>query len=129
MGCSSGFRGVAKALQAFLAAPATRFPCAPHARHALQDECRGPSRTSRQESLASGRNLKIIAKSNVTTPMSNSKWLVLPADVSPPDWSIDFLVWVGGIRITLDGKIETLSGDELGQLEDRFVRASTSSHW
>jgi hypothetical protein len=61
--------------------------------------------------------------------MSNSKWLVLPADVSPPDWSIDFLVWVGGIRITLDGKIETLSGDELGQLEDRFVRASTSSHW
>jgi dipeptidyl aminopeptidase/acylaminoacyl peptidase len=47
-------------------------------------------------------------------------WPVLPADVLPPDWFGDFLVWLGGKRIALDGEIETLSGDELGQLEDRL---------
>jgi hypothetical protein len=35
-----------------------------------------PNRTSRQESCASGRNLKIIAKSSVTMPISNVKWMV-----------------------------------------------------
>ena len=45
---------------------------------------------------------------------------MLPADVHPPDWWGDFLVWAGGKRIALEGQIETLSGDELLKLEDRL---------
>ena len=45
---------------------------------------------------------------------------MLPADVPPPDWCADFLIWLGGKRIAQDGQIETLSGDELGKLEDRL---------
>jgi hypothetical protein len=44
-------------------------------------------------------------------------WPVLLAGVPPPDWWADFLVWLGGKRITRDGEIETLSGEELGKLE------------
>jgi WD40 repeat protein/class 3 adenylate cyclase/tRNA A-37 threonylcarbamoyl transferase component Bud32 len=44
-------------------------------------------------------------------------WPVLPAGVPPPEWCGDFLVWLGGKRIAPDGQIETLSGDELRQLE------------
>ena len=40
-------------------------------------------------------------------------WPLLPADVPPPDWCGDFLVWLGGKQIAPDGQIETLSGDEL----------------
>ena len=44
-------------------------------------------------------------------------WPVLPSDVPPPDWCGDFLVWLGGKRIAPDGRIETLSGDQLLKLE------------
>jgi WD domain, G-beta repeat len=47
-------------------------------------------------------------------------WPVLPADVPPPDWCVDFLVWLGGKRISLEGEIEIPSGDELAKLEDRL---------
>ena len=47
-------------------------------------------------------------------------WPVLPAGVLPPNWCSDFLVWLGGKRIARDGQIETLSGDELLQLEARL---------
>jgi hypothetical protein len=47
-------------------------------------------------------------------------WPVLPADITPPDWCGDFLVWLGGKRIAPDGQIETLSGDELLKLEARL---------
>jgi WD40 repeat protein len=47
-------------------------------------------------------------------------WVVLPSNVKPPDWSTDFLVWVGNKRIGPEGEIETLSGEELGKLEDRL---------
>jgi hypothetical protein len=47
-------------------------------------------------------------------------WPALPADVPPPDWCSDFLVWLGGKRIAPDGQIETLSGDELHKLEARL---------
>jgi WD40 repeat protein len=47
-------------------------------------------------------------------------WPLLPAGVSPPDWCADFLVWLGGKRITPNGQIETLSGDELLKLEARL---------
>jgi hypothetical protein len=47
-------------------------------------------------------------------------WLMLPADIPPPDWCADFLVWLGGERIAGDGKIETLSRDELGKIEVRL---------
>jgi hypothetical protein len=45
-------------------------------------------------------------------------WPVLPADVPPPDWYSDFLVWLGGKRFA--DEIEALSGDELGKLENRL---------
>src|SRR5208282_3863136 len=54
----------------------------------------------------------------VLTP--SGLWPVLPADVPPPDWYGDFLVWLGGNRIAPDGQIETLSGDELLKLEARL---------
>jgi WD40 repeat protein len=44
-------------------------------------------------------------------------WPVLPADVPPPDWCGDFLIWLGGKRIASDGQIETLAGGELLKLE------------
>ena len=44
-------------------------------------------------------------------------WPVLPADVPPPDWCGEFLIWLGGKRIAPDGQIETLAGDELLKLE------------
>jgi len=44
-------------------------------------------------------------------------WPVLPADVPPPDWYDEFLIWLGGKRIGPDGQIETLAGDELLKLE------------
>jgi hypothetical protein len=44
-------------------------------------------------------------------------WPVLPVGVPPPDWCHDFLIWLGGKRITSDGQIETLSGDELLKFE------------
>jgi hypothetical protein len=47
-------------------------------------------------------------------------WPVLSAGVPPPDWCSDFLVWLGGKRIAPDGRIETLSGDELLKLQTRL---------
>jgi WD40 repeat protein/class 3 adenylate cyclase/tRNA A-37 threonylcarbamoyl transferase component Bud32 len=47
-------------------------------------------------------------------------WPVLPAGVPPPEWCGDFLIWLGGKRIAPDGQIETLSEDELRQLEARL---------
>ncbi len=44
-------------------------------------------------------------------------WFVAPANVSPPDWYVDFLVWLGGKRIGGGGEVETLSGEEMGKLE------------
>jgi WD40 repeat protein len=48
---------------------------------------------------------------------STRLWPVLPADVPPPDWYGEFLVWLGGKRIGPDGQIETLTGDQLRKLE------------
>jgi len=45
---------------------------------------------------------------------------VLPADVPPPDWWGDFLVWLGGKRIAQDGQIETIGGEERLKLEARL---------
>jgi WD40 repeat protein len=47
-------------------------------------------------------------------------WPVLPAGVPPPDWCSEFLVWLEAKRISPDGQIETLSGDELLKLEARL---------
>jgi hypothetical protein len=47
-------------------------------------------------------------------------WPVLPADVPPPDWWGDFLVWLGGKRIAQGGQIETIGGDERLKLEARL---------
>ena len=47
-------------------------------------------------------------------------WPVLPAGVPPPDWCGDFLVWLGGKQIALDGQIETLFGQELQDLDARL---------
>jgi WD40 repeat protein len=47
-------------------------------------------------------------------------WPLLPAGFPPPDWCVDFLLWLGGKRIAPDGQIETLPGDELGKLEARL---------
>ena len=47
-------------------------------------------------------------------------WHRIAADVTPPDWFSDFLVWLGGKRIAPDGQIETVSGDELLKLEARL---------
>jgi hypothetical protein len=44
----------------------------------------------------------------------------LPTAVSPPNWSGDFLVWLGGKRFAPDGQIEILSGDELLKLEAKL---------
>ena len=33
-------------------------------------------------------------------------WIVLPRNVKPPDWSGDFLIWLGGKRIGPDGEID-----------------------
>ena len=38
----------------------------------------------------------------------------------PPDWSADFLIWLGGKRIGREGEIETLSGADLQEIEDRL---------
>jgi hypothetical protein len=42
------------------------------------------------------------------------------ADVPPPDWCFDFLVWLGGKRIAPNGQIETLSEAELLKVEARL---------
>jgi WD domain, G-beta repeat len=47
-------------------------------------------------------------------------WPVLAADVPSPDWWGDFLVWLGGKRISQGGEIETLSADERLKLEARL---------
>ena len=49
--------------------------------------------------------------------MTARLWPVLLPAVPPPKWCSDFLIWLGGERIAPDGQIETLSGDELLQLE------------
>jgi len=40
--------------------------------------------------------------------------------LKPPDWSADFLIWLGGKRIGREGEIETLSGADLQEIEDRL---------
>jgi hypothetical protein len=47
-------------------------------------------------------------------------WVVLPSNVKPPDWSADFLVWLGGKRIGPDGEIETLPEADLQELIGRL---------
>jgi WD domain, G-beta repeat len=64
---------------------------------------------------ADGRRV-LIASSDNTARL----WPLLPADIPPPDWWGDFLVWLGGKRIASDGQIEILSGDELLKLEVRL---------
>jgi len=49
-------------------------------------------------------------------------WIVLPRNVKPPDWSGDFLIWLGGKRIGPDGEIETLSEADLQELMGRLRR-------
>jgi hypothetical protein len=44
-------------------------------------------------------------------------WPIFPADVPPPNWCGDLLVWLGGERIALDGQIETVSDGERAKLE------------
>ena len=47
-------------------------------------------------------------------------WRRIAADVTPPDWFSDFLVWLGGKRIAPDGQIESVSGDQLLKLETQL---------
>jgi WD domain, G-beta repeat len=54
-------------------------------------------------------------------------WPVVPADVPPPDWCGDFLIWLGGKRIAPDGEIEALAGDELLKLET-LLRPHANEH-
>ena len=55
-----------------------------------------------------------------STDKTAQLWPVLPAEVPPPDWFGDFLIWLGGKRIAPGGNVEVLFGEELRKLESRL---------
>jgi hypothetical protein len=60
----------------------------------------------------------------------DTAWLlpVVQSGVPPPDWWSDFLVWLGGKRIGLDGEMNMLSGKQLQEIKVR-LNAHMNDHF